>query len=635
MPTNENNDRYDVPVEYNGGPYDTFINQNFDDLAEDVPDSGTIANRPDAGQDFAPQFYYATDERNLYHNSGSQWTTIHPTPTSTTLYMSDYTTPDDGTTDDSAFETAISDATPGDTLVFDRGNYRLSSSHTINKTLHIKGVDSTIQYTNTSNNNPAILFKGGGLGGSASLDSAASKGDRTLSLGSVSPYAAGDYVLVLDGSYSETVNAPIQFQQIESVDSANLNITLAGGLRQGFPASSTNVYQVNLLESPTMDGLETFGGGLRHLQFRWCHNPEYRDCRVTEYTEVSLYALDCWKPRYRDCEAYDPNGLASGEGEPIALYRCSDGYIESPRIEDCRRGIDFAWGSHNITIIDPVIRGVSLNGISVHQNDQSGVISVTGGEVVCDPNGQSGAGITSSTTAQLYIDGMRIVARENGVICSGETHISNTTVETTESVSAPQLAAFNIKHGNTTIRDCFIDDREGLYDFPVWIDGAGTAMEHIAVDVETAHPDGNHIYLDARDGPLSDIKVSGMLRNMGGTTDQAIFVRADTTNIIENVDISVTATDLPNQGVRVLSGGTEQITDLTFHDCYFTTGLAAIYTDGPGTFGSIRVTDCNCDTGSISLSFNETVNKLFVTNNDVNGSIDSSGATNKTVTGNL
>lgn len=76
MPTDQNNDRYPVPVSRGGEPYDQHINTNFDALATEVPASGALADRPAADNAYAPKRYYATDEGVEYWNTGSSWTAI-------------------------------------------------------------------------------------------------------------------------------------------------------------------------------------------------------------------------------------------------------------------------------------------------------------------------------------------------------------------------------------------------------------------------------------------------------------------------------------------------------------------------------------------------------------------------------
>lgn len=561
--------------------------------------------------------------------------------TTTTLYMSDYVA---GGVCDTEFDTAISDASPHDTIVFDHNSYELQSSHTITKPLTIKGVDSTITYTNTSNNNPAILFQGGGLGSSTTTVNAENKGARVLEVNDASLFSAGGHVMVMDGTHSAQANNQMQFQRVASVDTTAGTITLSGGLYRPFPSGST-VYVVDLLDRPRMVDIETTGGGYRHLQFQWCHRPEFRNCAVSEYLEVSLYALDSWKPRWYNCEATDPEGLASGEGEPLACYRCSDAYIESPRIEDCRRGIDLAWGSHDVEIVDPVIRGVSLAGISVHQDDIAGRIEINGGVMSCDPNGQSGHCISTSSTAITIIEGMTLHPRSNGILANGVTHASDCYIEPVNS-GGNGNGGIHIQGSNMTFDNIHIVDDSDQLVSPVWFDAPLTdsgAIENVSVDdVTIERPGTDHIYLDARDAgtSITGVEVDGFLDADNGTSDQGIWVRADA-GTISDAEFSVKMYRFPNQAVRLYTEDVEPgvIEHIWFHDCYFDCGLAAIYTDGgsaAGNFPSTRVSDCNMDTGGTSLSFNEsTVDKLIIVNNILNGSIDASGTSNTTISGNL
>lgn len=570
-------------------------------------------------------------------DDGDQTVTVDNSRTTTTTYMSDYTTSaQQAGTDpsDTVFDTAIADTPVDGTLVFDDGTFELANSHAIDKPITVKCEDATIRYTNTANNNAAILFEGGGLtGDSTYIRNNLTPGDRTLLMNGNAIYSAGDTVLLVEGDYASNLNARIQFARIESVSSSTAEITLDGGVHADFEATTTNVYIVDLLDSPRMVDIQTEGGGNRHLQFRWCENPEFRNCKVSEYLEVSLYSLDSWKPRYYNVEARDPMGLASGEGEPVALYRCSDGYVESARVEHCRRGIDFAWGTHNVTVVDPVIRGVSLVGIGIHQNDYGGQFTITGGEVVCDPNGQSGHCIAMSDYSTTYISDMRLVARANAVIGQDETHLSDVAITTVDkSVGG---AGLNIQTGDFFAENVTIDDPEGHFQYPVIVDSGGY-LAHIDVDVTMTYPGSNAIYIDASPAgtTIQNLKLSGTIRQQGGTQDQTIMLDA-TAGTISDVDMQMTIYDSSEQALRLYTGTDGTIDGVNIHDSYMQSGLAAIFTDGAGTFGTIRVTDSTFDTGGTSLSFNETVDKLFVTTNDVSGSIDDTGAFTKYVEGNL
>lgn len=554
-----------------------------------------------------------------------------------TLYMSDYTS---GGVADSAFDSAVTDASAGDTLVIDV-SIELTSGHTISKPITIDSTsDVTVTCSNTSNNNAHILFKGSGTGNSTTTTEIANVGERTVGVNDTTIFAAGDRVLFMNATYGQTTDAQIQFAEVESVDGTNGTITLMSAISKEF-ASGVNVYVVGLLDSPEIRNLNTAGGGNRHLQFRWCENPVFDNVSISEYLEVSLYCLDCWKPRYRDVEATDPMGLASGEGEPITLYRCMDGYIESPRVYDCRRGIDFAWGTRNVTVVDPILHGCAIGGITVHGSNEAGTFSIHGGEIVIQTNvplaAHNGHGISMSPSATTYVDGTKIIARVNGLLCSGETHATNVNIQPSDGTTEGN-AGILVRHDDCSFQGCVINDPDGLFDQGVWIDGSDGALQNILVDTDMDFGAENMVYVDGRSNNVKNVRIRGDYDLVGSSSNQGFIVEADDSNRVENIYISVNVENHPEQAIRLQATNTNSagvLDNIDIHDCYFDCAQAAVYTNGTGTFETLRVRDSSMDTGSTSLSFNETINKLFITNNDTSGSIDDTGATNLTNSGNL
>lgn len=557
--------------------------------------------------------------------------------TKTTLFLSDYTNSGPGA-DDSGFESAVADADPGDTIIFDNDNYTFDMSHEINKTLTIKGVNSTLEYTNTANNNAAILFNGTGREANTTLSAARSRGRRIIPVNDTSIFSPEDTVLIISQQYSGSVNAKIHFSRVETVDSSAGEILIDGGVSSDF-ASGDFIYRVGMLEDPTIEGLETHGGGNRHFQFHWCENPTFRDVKVSEYLEVSLYTLDCWKPRYYNVEARAPTGVAGGEGEPVASYRCGDGYMESVRIYRCRRGIDFAWGSYNFTIIDPVIRAVDLVGIGIHQNDIGGTFTIQGGSIACTPKSFSGHCIAFSSSATVFVEGTYLVPRETGVIASGETHISDVTVNPTAiNAGDPAIGAFRITSSDVHIENVVVKDPDGAFSIPIWVDTSEGFIEHVDINASVYSPSGNHVMIDSRGERVNDIKVSGYFDNLNGSAGQCIFIRGENGNSIDNIDISANIETFPSQGVRIYSIDNSRVDSVTIHECFMDAGAACVFTDGgsASNFGTIRVCDSTFDTdGGNALHFDEDVEKLFITNNSVDGAIVSSGAGEERIVGNL
>ncbi|WP_330633735.1 hypothetical protein [Halocatena halophila] len=598
-------------------------------------DTNTHTTVSDDGSEVVPDVSDINFGSNVgVSDDGDGSVTIDATET-TTLFMSDYA-PNGGTVD-SAFATAVSDAQEGDRIVFDHSDYELTQQTVINKPLTIDQTpDSTLRCTNTSNNNAHILFEGGGLGQSTTTTEIGNVGERTLSVNDETVVTAGDYVLLIEDEYTAVnVNSQIQFAEVEST--ATGSITLMSALSKEF-VSGTTIYQVDLLEGPEMKNLSTQGGGTRHLQFRWCKAPVYDSVSISEYLEISLYALDCWQPRYRDVQATDPEGTLSGEGEPISLYRCTDGYIESPRVYDCRRGIDFAWGTRNVTVVDPILYGCLIAGISVHQDDEAGTFHIEGGEIVCqtteEDTAHNGQGISMSSSAVTSIDGTRIVARANGIIASGETHATNVTIEPSDGTPEGN-AGILVQSNDCSFIGCRLGDPDGQFDQGVWIDASGGAIQNVEIDMDMDFTGENMIYVDGRSNPVKNVRIRGNYDLVGSSSNQGFLIEANNSNRVENVDISVSLENHPEQGVRLETNTDGVLDNINVHDSYFDCTQAAVYSNGSGTFGTLRVRDSVLDTGSTSVSFNEPVSKIFVTNNGIAGTIDTGDNSYTTESGNL
>ncbi len=92
------------------------------------------------------------------------------------------------------------------------------------------------------------------LGGLAVLSAAASEEDTVLHLSTVEGFAAGDKVLIRDGSGVEHV-------EIEAVDSGASTVTLTSELKRGHAAGATVVEQLKVQFVLYKDGVEYFEDG--------------------------------------------------------------------------------------------------------------------------------------------------------------------------------------------------------------------------------------------------------------------------------------------------------------------------------------------------------------------------------------
>lgn len=606
---------------------DADDNAGFDELAvKRVTGSPPDPSNMPSGS--AGRICIVTDDTppTVWYFRGSEWDRVNRTETSDTHYMSDFADPDTGSPVDNEFDNAIEAAEAGDTIDFNGGAYELDSPHTITKTLEITSSSGEVICTNTSTNDPHIKFEGGGRQNNTTTTSAIAPGDRTLDVNDPSIFAEDDRVLIMDDQYSSQVETTIQFSAVESVDGTNSQISLTGSSVRDF-ASGAYVYHVNLLKSPSFRGLDTRGGGIRHLQMEWCEDGSFNEVRVTEYTEISLYSLNCWKPTYRSVEATDPNSLGSGDGEPLAIYRCSDGYVESARIYDCRRGIDIAWGTHTLTIIDPVIHAADIAGISVHQDGRCDQLSIFDGSITTVPDATTGYGVSDSQFCSTVIVGTSFVCDRAGIYNTGSLRATNCSFKPSASNAQYAILASGPRGRYSGME---IVDPDGNFNEPVRIDTrAGLNIEDIYVDANITYSGQNAMYAQTSNSggqTIEGVTFRGTIR--GGTSDQPIFIWPDNA-AIDHVDISVDVHNTSGQAIRLNGAGGLGIVKI--HNCHLDSGQAAVYDHEALTGAQIVITDCTLETGTTSLSFDDEVQDLIITNNIIPGSVTTSGATGTVV----
>lgn len=548
----------------------------------------------------------------------------------TTIFMSDYSS---GGVADTEFESAISDATSGDTIVFDRNSYELQNGHQISESYIIDQTeDAEVVCTNTANADSSIEFLGTGLTGtSTTTSSVVSPGTRSIPVNDSSGFSAGDDILVMDQAYAEQAAGPHQFLEIEAVpDGTTINVL--GSVVRDF-VSGANVYLVDLIEKPVIRNITTRGGGNRHLAFRWCKDPLFEGASVSEYLEQSLYALDCWRPRWKDVEAIDPEAIGSGQGEPLAVYRCSDAYIESPRIYDCRRGIDFAWGTHSVDVIDPIIHGADIAGISVHGDDICDNISIQGGTITNVPNATTGYGVINSASCSMSVEGVHFTCDRAGIANVGPMTASNCHFEPVGS-SAQQAIQPVGSHGH--YKNMVIKDPNNNFIAPVRVDTRNGDVRDIFVeaDIEYTGQDAVIIDSDNSGNSITDVKIRGKVH--GGTADQPIFLWAETGSLDE-IDISMDVYGTAGQCIRLLAD--DSMGTVKVHDCTLeSTDSACIFDSNELTGATIQINNCYLDSGSsgTTLSFNNGCENLFVLGSYISGSVDTSGTiTNQVISDNL
>lgn len=612
-------------TDYNG----SVVYETNGNAASSIVEFGTVNTTNLSGSVTSNTDVSTLDGDNLEIDGSGNLNAAGPSTTST-LFMSDYSS---GGVADTEFESAISDATAGDMIVFDRNSYELQNGHQISKSLIIDQTeDAEVVCTNTANADSSIEFLGGGqTGTSTTTSSAVSPGARSIAVNDSTGFSAGDDILVMDNAYAEQAAGPHQFLEIETVpDGTTINVL--GSVVRDF-VSGANVYVVDLIEKPVIRNITTRGGGTRHLAFRWCKDPLFEGASVSEYLEQSLYALDCWRPRWKDVEAIDPEAIGSGQGEPLALYRCSDAYVASPRIYDCRRGIDFAWGTHSVEVVDPVVHGADIAGISVHGDDICDKISIQGGTITNVRNATTGYGIINSASCSMTVEGTHFVSDRAGIANVGPMNASNCHFEPVgpSAQQAIQPVGSHGHYSNMTIKDPNAD-----YESPVRIDTRNGDVRDISVEADIEYTDQNAVMIDSDSSgnSITDVKIRGEIH--GGTSDQPIFVWAELGSV-DQIDVSMDVYDTAGQCIRLLADDSMGV--VRIHDCTLTsTDSACIFDSNELVGATIQINNCYLDSGSggTTLSFNNGCENLFVLGNYISGSVDTSGTiTNQVVSDNL
>lgn len=497
--------------------------------------------------------------------------------------------PSGSSTSDSAFSSAVSDANDHDIVLFYGGTFLLENDHDINKPLTIKCRGAELETVSThasGSERPQIRFMGSGVEAQTSISSTTPAGSRTIPVADASIFSAGDDVLLMNAQYSYAVDTPSQFATVESTSSGSVTLYDATDMDL-----SGTIHRVGLVDGPRFEDVSTFGGGDTHIGFRWCKDPRYNHCSVREYLHTPLAAIDCFKPKWYDCEATDPLSRGSGEGEAICLYRTTDAYVESPRIYDCRRGVDIAWGCANSQIIDPVVKGFSIAGISVHQSNVGGDVRVVGGKLVADPDGLTGNGITGSPNGTtISVQGTDIITRRSGIHASGVTKISDVTISPAETVNSG--VGLQIAGGPVEADGLIIDDPDGQLNQGINATSSSRAIRGVDIDARINYNAENAVYLETAGYPIEDVDLSGTIQSDSTAPGQCVFFYS-VDGAFDNIDYSMDILNHAEYGIR-LDGGTKN-GEVRIHDAVFDCDPGGVpILDYSGWGGAAQVWIKNC-----------------------------------------
>ncbi len=531
---------------------------------------------------------------------------------------------------DEAFNEAISNANDGDTILFRDGTYTLNNEYTITKSLTLKGTgDARLELTDTTSG-AQIQFTGGGQTNKANLTSVVEPGSRVIPVDDPSIFSVGDRVMIRNNNYTQKVNTQIHFSIVQdkldtdgsgSVDS--LELASATYYQFEDSANGGQVAKVDLLDSPKVEGLTTFGGTFGVFEFKWCEDPVYEDVTVTDYVKMPTRAEDCWKPIWRNVEVRNPTQRGAGEGECVQIYRSTEAGVYSPRIYDCRRGIDLAWGSYGVTIVDPVIHNFSLHGISVHGPDIAGNVSVFGGTLVPDTgsNSQTGHGISGSPSAEFHVEGVHIKTRRTALLCNCEFTAKDVHIEPAEDVSDGQ--GIRVVHSDVHLEGIHIEDpdsRLSIAPIHVRTKSTGEDIENVTIDATIDTPNTPQVRVRAAESgkTIDGLRFQGEIRSDSGSGAKAVDINAENSRI-SRVDWSMDIVD--HGGNCIVLAGAEGVEDFKLHDCTIkTSGNACFATANMASNqenDSLWIKNCYL-TGSSSVSIDEPTNNVWIVDNKKN-----------------
>lgn len=482
---------------------------------------------------------------------------------------------ENGWSADEAVSELIGRASDGDTILFSAADggteYEIGDSHVIEKSITLKGEDGA-QITRTSTWY-GFKFQGPGLTGDiAPMTDDLSRGDSTVSVdtGAVD-FAVGDYVHIRNQEYYSTGadggvhEYPVQFAEVTGVSDGSIEISN----QAYFDYSSENgqVEKVELLEGPVVDGITMVGDDPSAGMFgmRWVKDAVYRDSSVRNYITSAFFFFDSWNVTWENVTVSDARSKDVGKGEGIKVGQSTGIQALSVTHKNCRRGIDFAQGTSEIYVKDPVVEDASLVGIGHHYNSDSyvsGRMQIEGGTV-----GADGTAI-DHVNGQTYVNGTTVKASGSGLGIAGDNFTAeNVTIEGVEGGSGYGVY-INRAPSNVGVHGKIVDNPGTFENAAVTISPNGD-VENLLFDLDIES--NNRFYgIGMTDNTYEDIVIRGTLTSSQQNTDNAIYGTYHDAGVVSGLDISVDLKNHGGDGIYFLRG--DRIERVRVHDTTLETG---------------------------------------------------------------
>lgn len=548
--------------------------------------------------------------------------------------------PSGGTNSNEALKQAVSEANPGDTIVFPDGTYLIdleTENIEIGKSIRLLGDGAKLDFVATDQQGSEwIRFSGDGMtGNSASLSTSVAKGSTAFPTTDASAISPGDWVVIhnaTDRGGNKTLVHQPDGQQISRVDTVDTNTVHLAETAVWDYQSGAEIEVVDLLDRPIVEGFDAdwSQGGKIHMQ--WCNRPTFKDLTGTNDTWPPYRCLDCRNARYIRIEHNRAGDRGSSNGEPLRINRTNGALVDHPHVSYVRRAIDMQWSTQGVEIRNPKLFNNRI-GITAHSSHVDDV-TVIGGEIIshtgtdgsaAGPNAVSWRDEANAASNWTFI-GTRIEAPDTGVkMGDGFELIGCDVYGGGEAVSIHRGTA-SITGG--TIR---IDDAQGFDNYAILIDNdAGYELHDIDIDT--------YIVADGVRRPIRILTDEAVTR---ASFDCDVLMKSAASYDVYDINTASDAllSDLTISGHVSAVSGEEDITDFRiragayenvkiqdYHSELTHAGIRFWETTGWDIF---KVQNCTVQHASLGDFDTSTGDYVWVTDNRIRGSLTMPGATNE------
>ncbi|MFC4357409.1 hypothetical protein ACFO0N_05525 [Halobium salinum] len=485
---------------------------------------------------------------------------------------------------DRALDEVVGWADPGDTVRFRDGEYEISRSHHIGKSLTITGTDGARLVRTTEH--IGIRFVGDGLTGDwAETTGDVPRGSTSVPVdASALNVAPGDYVQIRAGDYHDagsdggTNEFAVELAEVTGVGSGAIEV--AEGTRFAYDSWNGQVERVDLLAGPRIEGLTMVGDNndpdidymsrreyTRDMfEMQWVRDGVFADSTVENYFSAGFYFFDCKNVTWDNVTARHAQSKGPGKGEPLKAEHCTGVTALSTTTVDCRRGVDVGQGTTDVLVKNPTVRDCSLVGVGQHPNTdefRAGTVRIEGGDIETVSTGIShadgdttvvGTRVTTGATG-LAIEGANFEARDVTIVGKAEGG-SGPAVKVKDDASNVSVQGTVRDEGNTFRNAAVVIHPE-------------EDISNLDFDLDITS-DNRFYAFDMNGVTVADVAVDGALRSSPDNTDIAVHATYRDSGVIDGLDFGADIWNHGGSGICLLRG--DAVRRVRVHDATLEVG---------------------------------------------------------------